>query len=94
MSWRDVAPGDLRWHEPMVRVEHLGRDDWLPTVSALGRAVDDQGWELEIRHDGLDGEGHRYRVRWFEPEHRAGRPHRFVLEPNGSQAELTGEPFD
>jgi neutral ceramidase len=95
LLWRDVAPGDLHWDQPIARVEHCDESGrWCATAGALGRAVTDQGWELEIRHLGPDGDGHRYQVRWFEPEHRAGRPHRFVLEPNGAQPTLVGEPFD
>ncbi len=95
MIWRDVPPGDLRWHEPIVRVEHLGEGgEWVPTTGALGRAVTDQGWELEVQHCRRDEHGDRYLVRWYEPEHRAGRPHRFVLESNATRPELAGDPFD
>jgi neutral ceramidase len=95
MAWRDVPPGDLDWHEPMVRVEHLdAAGHWVPTAGALGRDVTDQGWELEVRHCRRDDQGDRYVVRWFEPEHRAGRPHRFVLEANAGRPELAADPFD
>jgi neutral ceramidase len=95
MIWRDVPPGDLDWHEPIVRVEHLDeRGHWVSTTGALGRAVTDQGWELEVQHCRRDEHGDRYIVRWYEPEHRAGRPHRFVLEANAGRPELATDPFD
>jgi neutral ceramidase len=95
MIWRDAPPGGLHWHEPIVRVEHLDEGgSWVPTTGALGRDITDQGWELEVQHCRHDEHGDRYLVRWYEPEHRAGRPHRFVLEANATRPELTGDPFD
>lgn len=90
LRWRDVAPGDLAWHDPLVRVEVS--DDgggWQPHV-------DDQGWELEIEHLGADRDaaGHTYAVRWHDPVMRAGRKSRFVLEANAGRPELITEAFD
>ncbi len=106
MSWHDVPPGDLAWHEPMVRLDRLDvgsavadGSDWSPATSR-GFRSDDQGWDIEVRHEGIDPQrtsadtGHRYRVRWFDPDHRAGRRHRFVLLANAEQPELVGDPFD
>jgi len=68
-EWRDAAPGDLTWHEPMVRVDSSdgsaadsaggdgdgdGSGMWVPAVTQDGRRVDDQGWELDITHCGHD----------------------------------------
>ena len=95
LRWIDVAPGDLRWHEPLVRVEMAGGSGhWLPAV-AHGRVVDDQGYDLEVIHLGKHrGGGHRYVTRWWRPMLRAGRRHRFVLVANGKQPELASEGFD
>lgn len=96
-EWLDVEPGALRWHEQLVKVE--SSDDngttWTTAVRER-RPVDDQGWALEITHLGAepDGGGHRYRVRWFDPDHRFGRRHRFVLVANSTRPELAGDPFD
>jgi neutral ceramidase len=96
-TWTDVAPADLTWHEPMVRVESSDDDGatWVP-ATAHGHRVDDQGWDLEVTHLGAeaDGDGHRYRVRWFDPVHRAARRHRFVLLAAGDRPEVPGVPFD
>jgi neutral ceramidase len=91
--WRDVAPGDLHWHLPLVRVE-VAHDDGGP-----GRSVaDDQGWDVEVAHIGadrsLDGAGHVYAARWWAPAFRLGTQHRFVLEPNAGQPDLASPPFD
>ncbi len=99
--WLDAAPGDLLWHQPLVRVEASddGGSTWAPALDH-GRRVDDQGWALAVTHLGADrdsraGEGvHRYRVRWFDPVHRAGRLHRFVLVANATRPEVVGDPFD
>ena len=68
---------------------------WQPAAHDW-RTADDQGWALEVTH--LEGSGpagpHRYRVRWHDPSHRAGRRHRFVLVANAGRPEVVGEPFD
>ena len=95
-AWVDVAPGGLHWHEPLTRVEASDDDGqtWVPAVDH-GRLVDDQGWYVEVSHIGThDGGGHRYRTRWYEPTHRVGRRHRFVLLANNGRPEVVGEAFD
>ena len=93
-TWVDVAPADLRWHEPLVRVEACDDDrTWTP-AAGHGRPVDDQGWALEIVHRGETDGVHRYRVRWYDPVHRFGRRHRFVLVANAGRPEVAGEAFD
>jgi neutral ceramidase len=85
IEWTDVAPGDLHWHEPLVRVE--GRDTeggiWFEVAS-------DQRPSIEVLSLG----GRRYRARWWDPSFRAGRVHRFVLAANAGQPELASAPFD
>lgn len=100
-TWIDVAPGDLHWHEPLLRVESSD-DNGRTWELALdhGRRVDDQGWSLAVTHLGPVGDattaggGHWYKVRWFEPVHRFGRRHRFVLVANANRPEVAGHPFD
>jgi neutral ceramidase len=94
--WRDVAPGDLRWHDPLVRVESADGDgdDWQPARTDDGRPVDDQGCDLEVVHLGDDRRGHLYAARWWSPAFRSYRRHRFVLVANGSRPKLVGDPFD
>lgn len=95
--WTDPAPGGLHWHDPLVRVEASDDDGpWRPATDH-GLPVDDQGWALEVTHLGPVADGsaeHRYRVRWYDPTHRAGRRHRFVLLANADRPEVAGEPFD
>lgn len=93
-EWRDAPPGDLRWHEPLVRVESsTDGGPWVPAV-AHGRVVDDGGWELEVSHRGEDGGGHRYRVRWYDPAFGDRVRHRFVVVANAGRPELVSDPFD
>jgi neutral ceramidase len=93
LSWTDVSPGDLHWHEPLVRVE-VERDGTWTTAIQDDRPVDDQGWRIGVTYDGRDRGQHRYRARWFAPP--LGRPgrHRFVLLANNGQPETPGQPFD
>ncbi len=96
LRWRDVAPGDLEWHEPLVRIEaldHGAGGRWQPAVHG-GRPADDQGWDLEVVHMGHERDGHRYAARWYNPSVRAGRRHRFVLVANAGRREVVSEPFD
>ena len=100
--WRDVAPGNLRWHDPLVRVESADGDGgpdgnestWQPARTDDGRPVDDQGCDIEVVHLGDDRRGHLYAARWWSPVFRSYRRHRFVLLANASQPRVVGEPFD
>lgn len=93
-EWVDAAPGNLDWHEPLVRIESSTDDGpWVP-ATWRGRAVDDQGWALEVTSIRQDGDAHHYRVRWYDPILAADRRHRFVLAPNAGQPELASPAFD
>ena len=90
VAWTGPPPGDLAWHEPMARVEAQDGDGpWCP-------AADDQGWDVAVLAvgpvDGAEGR-HRYVARWYLPDLRAGRRHRFVVTaPDGT--DVASEPFD
>jgi neutral ceramidase len=93
-EWVDVAPGDLRWHEPLVRVEMADGPD-----GPWRSATDDQGCDIEVVHRGPASSadrsaGHRYAVRWWDPAFRAGRRHRFVLVPNAGRPLVASDGFD
>jgi neutral ceramidase len=82
--WRDAAPGDLTWHEPLVRVEAAVADGTWTT------AVDDQGYHLGVVHLGSGRAGaHRYAARWYTRYLGPDRRHRFVRHA----AELASAPF-
>ena len=93
-AWRDAAPGDLAWHESIVRIEQSDDGEtWEPAVHR-GRMIDDSGWAIEVTHTGHDAVGHLYRARWFNPAFKAGRKHRFLLVANAAQPEMAGPAFD
>lgn len=92
--WADVGPGNLDWHEPMLRVEaSLDGGAWEP-ARWRGRPVDDQGWAVEVSYVRQDGDTHHYRVRWYDPMLAADRRHRFVLVANRDRPEVASDPFD
>jgi len=93
-GWRDVAPGDLAWHEPLVRVQAAGGDgSWVPARRA-GVAIDDQGYHVGVFQLGSDRHGrHRYAARWYTRYLGPDRPHRLVVLPNSGQPELASDPF-
>jgi len=89
LRWAEAPPGDLRWHEPLVRVE--GSD----TPGSWRHVVDDQGGALGVAYEGLAKSGdHVYQARWYDPWLGAGRRHRFVLLENGDRPEVASEAFD
>lgn len=100
LEWTDVAPGDLDWHERLVRVEATddpGDEPVWRTAEHRGRVLDDRSPDVEVVHLGPDASrtgGHRYRVRWYDPVHRAGRRHRIVLVANRQRPEVASAPFD
>jgi neutral ceramidase len=94
--WSDVAPADLVWHLPLVRVETASGPGgaWVP-ASHDDRPVDDEGWHVGVIHLGrAHSDRHRYATRWYEP--RLGPPvqHRFVLLANAGQPRVDSEAFD
>lgn len=94
--WVDVEPARLDWHEPLASVQ-ASEDDgrsWHDAVDADGLVADDTAWACQITHLGSDDGRHRYRIRWFDPAHRPGRRHRFVLAANAGRPELVGPAFD
>jgi neutral ceramidase len=85
LTWRDRTPGDLTWHEPLVRVE-------TPAVPGF---VDDQGWRIGVFHLGAEAGAstHLYAARWYSPPLGPRGPHRFVVLANSGQPELRSAPF-
>jgi neutral ceramidase len=79
VRWHDVAAGDLRWHEPLARVE---LDDG--TVVA-----DDQGTRVAV----LQLRPGTYAARWYGPPLGQVPKHRFVLPANAGQPEIRTELF-
>ncbi|MEI2653365.1 MAG: neutral/alkaline non-lysosomal ceramidase N-terminal domain-containing protein [Microthrixaceae bacterium] len=92
--WRDAPPGDLVWHEPLVRIEARDGDGEWHAATHRGRRADDQGTDVEVRLVGSDAIGCVYAARWHDPAFKAGRTHRFVVLGSGSATELTSAPFD
>jgi neutral ceramidase len=95
-EWIGGPPTTLCWHRTMVSVEASDDDGttWRPAI-ADGRPVDDQGWDVEVTHlgDASPPGRHRYRARWFNPDLRAGRVHRFIVATGGG-ASLSSPAFD
>ena len=88
LGWTDASPGDLCWHEPLIRLE--ASDDGGPWLAA----ADDGDGSVAVHYDGPRRGRHRYTTRWYQPDVRAGRRHRFVLVANNGRAEVVGDPFD
>jgi neutral ceramidase len=102
LEWDDVVPGNLRWHEPLVRIETSedGGATWAPGTQE-GRVLDDQGWALQVIHTGpspgagagAPGAAHRYSLRWWDPIVGGAALHRAVLVANAGRPEVASDPF-
>ncbi|MGH9138562.1 MAG: neutral/alkaline non-lysosomal ceramidase N-terminal domain-containing protein [Acidimicrobiales bacterium] len=89
LDWIDAAPGDLVWHEPLVRVERSeGGGRWE-------LVADDSDWDVGVEHMGEadEGPGHRYVARWWNPEFRGDCAYRFVVTTNAARNDLASDPF-
>jgi len=90
--WQDVGPGEISFHEPLARVEVKVDERWVP-MSADGQAIDDEAYDLEIRHvENRTGGMAEYEVRWYNPV--AGGGYRFVIEPRGKHTALVSQVFN
>jgi neutral ceramidase len=96
--WRAGSPGDLRWHEPLVRVEVASGDGGWERADLAGVPIDDQGYHVGVTHlgseKGADRGTHRYAARWYTGYTGPARPHRFVVStPAISGPELISGQF-
>ncbi|MBP7737321.1 MAG: neutral/alkaline non-lysosomal ceramidase N-terminal domain-containing protein [Spirochaetes bacterium] len=93
--WRDVQPGLIRLHEPLVAVEVS--DDgatWRPHATG-GEAADDRGCDIAIlcvKPKASPGMA-LYEARWYNPVREKGRFYRFTIHPRKGQAVLHSPAF-
>ncbi|NNN20473.1 MAG: hypothetical protein HKL80_00530 [Acidimicrobiales bacterium] len=90
----DVDPDSLDWNERMVSIQSQDSDGNWKFAEKNGYKVDDQGWDIEITHQRIEADSHRYRVRWYDPAFKFGRKHRFYFHANRNQSEWWSDPFD
>lgn len=96
MRLLDVSASNINLHEPLIAIEV---SDDGETYSALvdeqGVAVNDEGYDLQIIHDGESDAGMaRYDLRWYNPQiAKAGRWYRFRIEARADQAVFYSSPF-
>ena len=88
MQLLDVNPSALDLHEPLLAIESSDDGEtFAPLRDGQGVAVNDQGYDLQIIHDGASDAGMaRYFLRWHNPLVAApGRWYRFRLEARAGQ---------
>jgi neutral ceramidase len=89
--WQDVGPSEIRFHEPLGRVEVKTDNRWV-LLSAQGEPIHDDGYDLEVRYLGdLDQGMARYELRWYNPV--PGGEYRFRIEPRGAHPALISRAF-
>jgi len=83
VTYRDVAPGGMALHEPLLSIEAFREPDaWVPLLNN-GRPVNDT-WnnDLQIRWIADEGNGMaRYELRWNNPPMSPNFHFRFVVQP-------------
>ena len=89
--WQDLGPGQIRFHEPLGRVEVKVNNQWV-LMSAHGEPIHDDGYDLEVRYLGHvdDGMG-KYELRWYNPV--PGGEYRFRIEPRNEHPALISRAF-
>ena len=85
LTYRDVAPGMLELHQPLLAIEALREpDQWVPLLHS-SRPVNDL-WhrDLQLRWLGNeDGGMARYELRWNNPPVSPNFRFRFAVRPRG-----------
>jgi neutral ceramidase len=88
LRWTGGGPAEVNWHEPIIAVESSDDGEtWEP-------AADDGDGTVAVHHYGERRGHHDYAARWYRPDVRAGRMHRFLLLANNGLPPVRGEPFD
>ena len=89
--WQDVGPSEIRFHQPLGRVEAKTNGRWH-LMSAHGEPIHDDGYDLEVRYLGdLDDGMAKYELRWYNPV--PGGEYRFRIEPRGEHRVLVSRAF-
>jgi neutral ceramidase len=89
--WQDVGPSEIRFHEPLGRVEVRSSGQWA-LLSVHGEPLHDDGYDLEVRCLGDRDQGMaQYELRWYNPV--PGGAYRFRIEPRGEHPALVSRPF-
>lgn len=89
--WQDVGPSEIRFHQPLSRIEVKIDDQWV-LMSAHGEPIHDDGYDLEVRYLGdLDKGMGKYELRWYNP--MPGGEYRFRIEPRGEHPALVSRAF-
>lgn len=91
VRWQDVNASKIDFHQPLVQLETLVGDQWVPLV-VQGKRISDQGYDVEVRYldDAKQGMA-EYEARWYSPS--AGAQYRFVIAPRDGQAVLHSPSF-
>ncbi len=94
LVFRDSAPSNISWHEPIVSVERFAGSKFSIESSVLGD-LDDRNPLIEVSSLGYsDINGYYYRVRWFDPTFQNNIKHRFKLHKNNGSDLVYSESFD
>ncbi len=94
-TWADVPPPLIDLHHRLVSIEYS--DDganWIP-LEERGIPVDDDGYDLSVAFTGdvTDANLGIYETRWYNPERKEGRRHRFRIEPREGQEAFFSNAF-
>jgi len=89
--WQDVGPSEIRFHEPLSRVEVRTAGQWK-LMSVDAEPIHDDGYDLEVRYVGKRDAGMgQYELRWYNPV--PGGEYRFRIEPRSQRPALVSRAF-
>lgn len=93
--WADVPPPQIDLHRRLVSIEYSeDGKKWIP-LEERGIRVDDDGYDLSVAFTS-DITGTKlgvYETRWYNPERKEGRWHRFRIEPRQEQEVFFSKAF-
>ncbi|MFW5861650.1 MAG: neutral/alkaline non-lysosomal ceramidase N-terminal domain-containing protein [Spirochaetota bacterium] len=89
-TWLDTAPANIRFHQPLVRVETSSDGVNWTTLEQQGVPVNDDCGDISVEclDDEMDKGMALYKTVWHNPQFTAGHMYRFVILPRDNFAEL------
>jgi len=88
-TWLDTAPANIRFHQPLVRVETSSDGARWTTLKLQGIPIDDDCGDISVECVDEEGKGMAlYKTVWYNPKFTPGQMYRFVILPRDNFTEL------
>jgi len=89
-TWLDTAPANIRFHQPLVRVETSSDGVNWTTLTLQGIPIDDDCGDISVEcvDDEEDKGMALYKTVWHNPQFTPGQMYRFLILPRDNYTEL------